>query len=65
MDPQVFYSCCPSAGLRETAMIAISIPFLTRPTSTINDMKDGNGQGLFDVQRFELVCPACKKTETP
>lgn len=67
MDPQVFYEVVvPLLGLRETAMIAIST--ILDPSNfytKLVDMKDGNGQGLFDVQRFELVCPACKKTETP
>lgn len=67
MDPQVFYEVVvPLLGLRETAMIAIST--ILDPSNfytKLVDMKDANGVGLFDVQKFELVCPACRKTETP
>jgi hypothetical protein len=67
MDPQVFYEVVvPLLGLRETAMIAIST--ILDPSNfytKLVDMKDAEGNGLFDVQKFELVCPACRKTETP
>lgn len=67
MDPQVFYEVVvPLLGLRDTAMIAIST--ILDPSNfytKLIDMKDGEGQGLFDVQKFELVCAACKATDTP
>ena len=67
MDPQVFYEVVvPLLGLRDTAMIAIST--ILDPSNfytKLVDMKDASGKGLFDVQKFELVCPACRATDTP
>lgn len=67
MDQQVFYEVVvPLLGLRDTALIAIST--ILDPSNfytKLVDMKDKAGNSLFDVQRFELVCEACKKTSTP
>lgn len=67
MDPQVFYEVVvPLLGLRDTAMLAIST--ILDPSNfytKLVDMKDSSGKGLFDVQRFELVCAACRATDTP
>jgi hypothetical protein len=67
MDQQVFYEVVvPLLGLRDTALIAISTilgpdNFYTK----LVELKDKQGKTLFDIQKFELVCDACRKTATP
>lgn len=67
MDPQVFYEVVvPLLGMRDTALIAIST--ILDPSNfytKLVDMVDHNGNALFDVRKFELVCDECRKTKTP
>jgi hypothetical protein len=67
MDQQVFYEVVvPLLGMRDTALIAIST--ILDPSnfySKLVDLRDGQGTPLFDVQKFELVCDACRLTKTP
>lgn len=67
MDQQVFYEVVvPLLGMRDTALIAIST--ILGPDnfySKLVDLKDANGDGLFETQKFELVCDACRASKTP
>ena len=67
MDQQVFYEVVvPLLGMRDTALIAIST--ILDPSnfySKLVDLRDSSGTPMFDVQKFELVCDACRQTKTP
>ena len=67
MDQQVFYEVVvPLLGMRDSALLAIST--ILDPSNfytKLIDMRDQNGELLFEINRFELVCDACRKTDTP
>lgn len=67
MDQQVFYEVVvPLLGMRDAALLAIST--ILDPSNfytKLVEMVDGNGEPLFEIQKFEMVCEACRKTEEP
>ncbi len=67
MDQQVFYEVVvPLLGMRDAALLAIST--ILDPSNfytKLVEMVDGAGEPLFEIQKFEMVCAACKKTDEP
>ena len=67
MDLRVFYEVIvPLLEMERTSLICISTILESfNFYSRLLDLKDGDGNSLFETLRFELICEACRASDNP